>query len=96
MEAVRSGQLTPMFFGSAMSNFGVQLFLESFISLASPPGGRPCGSTLRVVICLFPKSFISLALPPGGRPCWPSTGADICFFLESFTSLALPMAGGPC
>ena len=41
MAAVRSGQLTPMFFGSAMSNFGVQLFLETFISLASPPGGGP-------------------------------------------------------
>ena len=41
MAAVRSGQLTPMFFGSAMSNFGVQLFLETFIGLASPPGGGP-------------------------------------------------------
>ena len=40
MERVRSGALTPMFFGSAMSNFGVQLFLESFIGLASPPGAR--------------------------------------------------------
>jgi peptide subunit release factor RF-3 len=38
MDAVRSGALTPMFFGSAMSNFGVQLFLDTFIGLASPPG----------------------------------------------------------
>ncbi|KAK9828060.1 hypothetical protein WJX81_006739 [Elliptochloris bilobata] len=40
MARVRSGQLTPMFFGSAMSNFGVQLFLETFIGLASPPGAH--------------------------------------------------------
>jgi len=41
MDAVRSGALTPMFFGSAMSNFGVQLFLDTFIGLASPPGAAP-------------------------------------------------------
>lgn len=38
MDRVRTGVLTPMFFGSAMSDFGVQLFLETFIGLASPPG----------------------------------------------------------
>ncbi len=40
MEKVRSGELTPMFFGSAMTNFGVQPFLEEFISMAPSPGIR--------------------------------------------------------
>jgi peptide chain release factor 3 len=35
---VRAGKLTPVFFGSAMTNFGVQLFLESLIEYAPSPG----------------------------------------------------------
>ncbi len=35
---IRSGELTPMFFGSAMTNFGVQPFLEAFLELAPAPG----------------------------------------------------------
>jgi peptide chain release factor 3 len=34
---VQAGQLTPLFFGSAMTNFGVQPFLEEFLRLAPPP-----------------------------------------------------------
>ncbi|MCW2276634.1 peptide chain release factor 3 [Heliophilum fasciatum] len=37
---VRAGELTPMFFGSALTNFGVQPFLEEFLRLAPPPRGR--------------------------------------------------------
>ena len=37
---VRSGELTPMFFGSALTNFGVELFLKQFIHLAPNPGPR--------------------------------------------------------
>ena len=40
MEKVKSGELTPMFFGSAMTNFGVQPFLEEFLRLAPCPGKR--------------------------------------------------------
>jgi peptide chain release factor 3 len=40
MEKVRKGELTPMFFGSAMTNFGVQPFLEEFINMAPSPGIR--------------------------------------------------------
>lgn len=39
---IQTGELTPMFFGSAMTNFGVQLFLEEFIRLAPSPGYRNC------------------------------------------------------
>lgn len=41
MDKVRRGELTPMFFGSAMTNFGVQPFLEEFLSMAPSPGIRP-------------------------------------------------------
>ena len=38
---VRAGALTPMFFGSALTNFGVRPFLESFLAIAPAPGPRP-------------------------------------------------------
>ena len=37
LEAVRNGQLTPVFFGSALTNFGVEPFLEQFLQLTTPP-----------------------------------------------------------
>jgi peptide chain release factor 3 len=37
LEAVRAGQLTPMFFGSAVTNFGVEPFLERFLQYTPPP-----------------------------------------------------------
>ena len=40
MDKINKGELTPMFFGSAMTNFGVQPFLEEFIRLAPCPGIR--------------------------------------------------------
>ncbi|HET6409810.1 MAG TPA: peptide chain release factor 3 [Chthoniobacteraceae bacterium] len=43
LDDVRAGRVTPVFFGSAMNNFGVQLLLERFISLAPPPAPRRSG-----------------------------------------------------
>ena len=40
IDRVRTGELSPMFFGSAMSNFGVESFLERFIEYTPPPFGR--------------------------------------------------------
>lgn len=40
MEKVQKGELTPMFFGSAMNNFGVQSFLEKFLAFTSSPLAR--------------------------------------------------------
>ncbi|MCX7710966.1 MAG: peptide chain release factor 3 [Clostridia bacterium] len=37
---ILKGELTPIFFGSAMTNFGVQPFLEEFLNLAPSPGVR--------------------------------------------------------
>ncbi len=46
-DAIRRGELTPVFFGSAMNNFGVQLMLDSFLEHARPP--TPRRATDRVV-----------------------------------------------
>ncbi len=40
LEAVHAGQMTPVFFGSAMTNFGVQLFLDAFLDYALKPTSR--------------------------------------------------------
>ena len=37
---VLAGELTPVFFGSAANNFGVQLLLDRFLDLAPPPPPR--------------------------------------------------------
>jgi len=46
-QAVLAGELTPVFFGSAVNNFGVQLLLDAFLELAPPP--RPRSADGRVV-----------------------------------------------
>ncbi|HEY9692911.1 MAG TPA: peptide chain release factor 3 [Oculatellaceae cyanobacterium] len=38
LDQVRSGKMTPVFFGSAMTNFGVELFLNYFLDYALKPG----------------------------------------------------------
>ena len=40
MDKVQSGKLTPVFFGSAINNFGVQTFLNNFLELAPMPTPR--------------------------------------------------------
>ena len=40
LEAVRQGKLTPVFFGSALTNFGVEPFLEQFLQLTTSPLSR--------------------------------------------------------
>ena len=37
LEKVRHGKLSPVFFGSALTNFGVETFLESFLKMTTPP-----------------------------------------------------------
>ncbi|KXK57314.1 MAG: peptide chain release factor 3 [Candidatus Kapabacteria bacterium] len=39
-ERFLTGEISPTFFGSAVNNFGVDLFLERFVSLAPPPAPR--------------------------------------------------------
>ncbi len=40
LEMVHSGDLTPVFFGSAMTNFGVRPFLNTFLEMAQRPIAR--------------------------------------------------------
>lgn len=40
-EAFLSGKQTPVFFGSALSGFGVEEMLRSFVKYTPPPGPRP-------------------------------------------------------
>lgn len=40
LQQVLEGQLSPLFFGSAMNNFGVELFLRRFIEIAPTPLAR--------------------------------------------------------
>ncbi len=40
MEAVQSGKLSPVFFGSALTNFGVEIFLQYFLKMTTPPLSR--------------------------------------------------------
>jgi peptide chain release factor 3 len=44
LELVHQGKMTPVFFGSAMTNFGVQLFLDAFLNYALKPEGRNSSS----------------------------------------------------
>src|SRR5690606_11974541 len=39
-EAFLAGRQTPVFFGSAINNFGVQEVLDALVELAPPPGPR--------------------------------------------------------
>ena len=38
--AMLRGEVTPVFFGSAVTNFGVQLFLDEFVKMSPPPSAR--------------------------------------------------------
>src|SRR5690606_11996852 len=47
VEAYRRGELTPVFFGSAINNFGVRELLDAFVEHAPPP--LPRDATVRQV-----------------------------------------------
>ncbi|MEI7899195.1 MAG: peptide chain release factor 3 [bacterium] len=40
LQLVRTGDMTPVFFGSAINNFGVHLLLDAFLEYAPPPHPR--------------------------------------------------------
>ena len=39
-ESVTAGELSPVFFGSALTNFGVEIFLNYFLEMTTPPIAR--------------------------------------------------------
>jgi len=54
LDAVRAGKLSPVFFGSALMNFGVEQFLGSFLEMTTSPLPR---STREEVIDPFDPAF---------------------------------------
>ena len=46
LDEVRAGKLSPVFFGSALNNFGVEPFLESFLKMTMPPLPRISGDDI--------------------------------------------------
>ena len=58
MEKVRAGKLSPVFFGSALTNFGVGPFLESFLRMTTPPLPRKAGDTVVDPLCGEFSAFV--------------------------------------
>ncbi|MFA5623577.1 MAG: peptide chain release factor 3 [Bradymonadales bacterium] len=48
LSAFLSGRLSPVFFGSALTNFGIEPFLDAFVGLAPAPSGRETANALFV------------------------------------------------
>ncbi len=40
LDKVRRGELSPVFFGSALNTFGIDMFLNYFLKMTTPPTGR--------------------------------------------------------
>ncbi len=54
LDAIRHGKLSPVFFGSALTNFGVEPFLEDFLKMTTPPLPR---STADGIVDPFDERF---------------------------------------
>ncbi len=46
LEKVRCGELSPVFFGSALNNFGVEPFLENFLKMTTEPLAHKSGDSM--------------------------------------------------
>ena len=53
LEAIHTGKMTPVFFGSAMTNFGVELFLDAFLEYSLQP--EPRNSSIGEVPPTYPE-----------------------------------------
>ena len=58
VDRIAKGELTPVFFGSALTNFGVQTFLETFLQFAPPP--QPRITKMKQKSIRIRKSFLVL------------------------------------
>ncbi len=57
-DAVLHGRLTPLYFGSAITNFGVEPFLEAFLSITPPPLPRMSDQGEVAPSCDFFSGFV--------------------------------------
>ena len=58
IEKVRAGKLSPVFFGSALTNFGVEPFLEHFLKMTTAPLPRKTGDTVVDPLCGEFSAFV--------------------------------------
>jgi peptide chain release factor 3 len=58
MGKVLAGELTPVFFGSAINNFGVETFLSAFLEMAPPPVARKTPDGIVPVDAPFFSGFV--------------------------------------
>ncbi len=58
IEKVRCGELTPVFFGSALTNFGIEPFLENFLKMTTSPLPRRSGDE---IVSPFDEEFSAFA-----------------------------------
>ena len=66
LDKVLRGELSPVFFGSALTNFGVEPFLENFLRLTPHPAG-PCGQPDRRAGGPLPRRVLGLHLQDPGQ-----------------------------
>ena len=75
-ERFLAGEISPVFFGSALTNFGVEPFLEDFAEICPPPGPRNTNvGRSRRATTGSPRSF-SRCKPTWTRPI--ATGSRSC------------------
>ena len=58
IDKVRAGKLSPVFFGSALTNFGVEPFLESFLRMTTAPLPRKAGEATVDPLCGAFSAFV--------------------------------------
>ena len=58
LDMVRRGELTPVFFGSALTNFGVEPFLQEFLSITTGPLARQAGESMIAPDSEFFSAFV--------------------------------------
>jgi peptide chain release factor 3 len=65
IDAVRRGQQTPVYFGSAVNNFGIQLLLDGFLRDSVPPAPRASVNPVSVRVPELPADGAAPTAPDG-------------------------------
>lgn len=79
-EKFLAGEQTAVYFGSALTNFGVQLFLDDFIQMAPAPSAYPSDAGQ-----IKPVSLDFLALCLRFRPTW-TPGTETAWLFCGFAA----------
>jgi peptide chain release factor 3 len=73
LEAVRGGRQTPVYFGSAVNNFGIQLLLDGFLDDSVPPAPRHNSEAKSQIVV---SSEENDGTPPAGDSAKPIVPVD--------------------